>query len=53
MQKRETGHAWEIESQLLGLFLAERSKGSIGGVDYYISRGFGEDFVGLWTDSVL
>jgi len=37
VQKSETGHTWEIEFQPLGLFLTGRNKGSIGGVDCYIS----------------
>lgn len=53
MQKRETGHTWEIEFQPLGILLSRRNKGSIGGVDFSISRVFGEDFSSGMIDNVL
>jgi len=53
VQKRETGHIWEIEFQPLGLFPAGRNKGSIGGVDCYILGVSREDFVGGLTDNML
>jgi len=51
--EEQTGHMWEIEFQPLGLLLARKNKGSIGGVDCYISRVSGGDFAGVLAGSVL
>jgi len=44
---------WEMDFQPLGLLLAERNKGSIGGVDCYISGVSRDDFASVWAGSVL
>jgi len=44
---------WETKFQPLGLFLVGRNKGSISGVDFYISAVFREDFSSGLRDSVL
>jgi len=53
VQKRETGHMWEIEFQPLGLFVFGRNKGIISGVYCYILGVYGNDFAGVLAGNVL